>query len=465
MIGRTVDELAEKYGERWRWYAVLTVMVTIMATALSATSINVALPDIMDEFSMSQGEVHWLATGYLATMTVGMLCTTWVLDHIGIRTSTIISVVLFSIVSVAGALSTDTAHLFFARLTLGIIAGLLQPIAMYLIFRAFPQGKRGTVLGIFGLGVVLAPAFGPVVGGVLVDQLSWRYVFYAPVPVTAVAAFLAWWFLPVKSQNLHNYSFDFVGFILLSVVLLFSLDALNNMQYVDVDLLRQGVSVVIAGAALLLFIIFERRSAHPLLNLDLLFRKQFIYAGCGAIGLGVAMYGSTYLIPVYTQEALNWSPTDAGLVMLPAGAVLAVTLLLSSRLTDILQSRHLLLAGILVLILAAVFFARSNLFTGFIYVAFAAVLSRVGMGFMLPSVSTGALDLLSVEELSDGSAAISFVRQLGGVYGINVIAIIIERGESLVPTVALPLAGYSAAWIAMAVLLVLMIIPVSRLKS
>lgn len=465
MAGRTADELEQTYGERWRWYAVVTVMVTTMATVLSATSINVALADIMEEFAIGQGEIHWLATGYLAAMTVSMLCATWVLDHVGIRTSTIIAVTLFSVVSVFGGISADTSHLFIARLALGGIAGLMQPMAMYLVFRIFPKDKRGSVLGFYGFGIVLAPALGPVLGGFLVDQFSWRYVFYAPVPVTLIAVFLAWRFLPVKTRRIKSYPFDFTGFILLSVVIVCSLDALNSIQHLEVAHWRRIGVPVIASFALLVFIWFERRTAHPLLNLALLMRKQFMYAGFGAVGLGFAMFGTTYLIPVYTQTALGFSPTDAGLVMLPAGAVLAVTLLLASRLTDIMKSKYLLLGGIACMIVAALVLSRSHLLTGFMYVCVAAMISRVGLGLMLPSVSTGALNQLGAEELSDGSSTISFVRQLGGAYGINVIALIIEGGDELPTSAALPLAEYSAAWLFMVLVLGLLLIPVSRLKG
>lgn len=158
MGGYTVDQLKARHGDRWRWYAVSTVIVTTMATILSATAINVALPDIMAEFSLSQGQVHWLATGYLAAMTISMLCATWVLDRFGMRKSTLACVMLFSLVSILGGLSSEVPHLFIARIVLGVIAGLMQPMAMYLVFRTFPREERGSVLGFYGFGIILAPA-------------------------------------------------------------------------------------------------------------------------------------------------------------------------------------------------------------------------------------------------------------------------------------------------------------------
>lgn len=161
MAGRKVDELKLAYGERWRWYAVGTLMVATMATVLSATSINVALADIMVAFDLGPGEVHWLATGYVAAMMIAMLCSTWVVDHIGVRNGTILAMLAFSITSIAGGLSTDIPLLYSSRFALGMLSGLMQPMAMYLIFRMFSEQQRGRVLGYYGFGVVLAPALGP----------------------------------------------------------------------------------------------------------------------------------------------------------------------------------------------------------------------------------------------------------------------------------------------------------------
>ncbi len=465
MGGYTVEQLSTKHGERWRWFAVSTLIVTTMATILSATAINVALPDIMAEFSLSQGQVHWLATGYLAAMAISMLCATWVLDRFGMRKSTLACVTLFSFISILGGLSSHVYQLFLTRIALGVIAGLMQPMAMYFVFRVFPQQQRGSVLGFYGFGIILAPALAPVLGGFLVEYFNWRYVFYAPVPVTMIAIALAWFFLPIQVIKPAKYPFDVLGLFLLILIMAFALDSLNGLQAADVPNYRRFGAPITTVLALYLFIRHQRLSAHPLLNMGLLLRKQFLYAGAGALGLGFAMFGSTYLLPVYTQKALGFSPTDAGLVMLPAGVVLGITLFISSRLTDFVESRYLLFVGMLFACVSSFLLSLSTPITSFLYVAIAAIVGRVGMAFMLPSVSTGALNQLTTDELRDGASTISFLRQLGGVFGISFIALIIDNFEEVPASTVLPLGGFSAAWIFMCVILALLMIPVSRLKS
>jgi EmrB/QacA subfamily drug resistance transporter len=460
-----VADLRQNYGERWRWYAVGTLMVATMATVLSSTSINVALADIMNAFDLGQGQVHWLATGYLAAMTLAMLCSTWVVDHVGVRNGTILAMLAFSLISVAGGLSSDIYSLFASRFALGALSGLMQPMAMYLIFRIFPENQRGRVLGYYGFGVVLAPALGPVIGGVLTDALSWRYVFYAPVPVTTLAALLAWRFLPVKTQRPPRYPFDAVGLMLLTVVILCSLEALNSLQHAETGaVLRMTVSFA-AIISLLVFIWFERRVSNPLLNVQLLMRKPFLKSCAGAIALGLGMYGTTYLIPVYSQSALGFSPTMAGMVMLPAGALLGMTLFFGGRLCDQFGAKYLLFVGTGFLGISAFIFSQSGITAGFWFVALGALISRIGMGLLLPAVSISALDRLDVSELSDGSSTISFVRQLGGAYGINIIALLIETGDGMPRLPGLPLGEFSVAWLFMGGVLALLLWPISRMAA
>lgn len=464
MVSRTKIELEEKYGDRWRWYAVITIIVTTMATILSATSINVALPDIMKEFDLSQGEVHWLATGYLASMTITMLCATWVIDHIGMRNSTLISILLFSIISILGGMSKEVSHLFITRLVLGMIAGLMQPMAMYLIFRIFPKEKRGTVIGYYGFGVILSPALAPVIGGYLVENFNWRYIFFTPVPVTFISFILAYFFLPRKKNNTTKYSFDFIGLILLSITIAFSLDAINNIQHINISFIRRLISPILTILALSTFIWHEQRTSNPLLNVTLLMRRQFMYVGFSAMGLGFTMFGTTYLIPIFTQKSLNFSPTDAGLIMLPAGFFLGFTLLISSRLTERVSARNLLLCGMTLIVISMILLFRADVLSSFSVISIFVVVNRLGMGLMFPSVSTGSLNQLEIKELSDGSSTISFIRQLGGVYGINIIALILDKTEDFPVSYLLPLSEFSITWLCMSIIIMILMIPVFKIK-
>lgn len=459
----TVEGLRARYGERWRWLAVATVMLGTMATVLSATVVNVALHDIMTEFGIRQGQVHWLATGFIAAMTTTMLTSSWLLDHFGLRTTLGTAMALFSLVSVLGGFADSPELLILARVAQGALAGLMQPMGMYLVFRIFPRDRRGQAMGIYGMGVILAPALGPVLGGFLVDQLDWRYVMFAPVPVTLLGVFMAWRFLPLPPSRPDPYRFDLPGLVLLGLTIGLSLDALNRLQHVALDGHWVAAEGMLALVLLILFVRRERRTPHPLLNVSLFRRRSFLFANVGAAALGLALFGSTYLVPLFVQTALAFSATEAGLLMLPAGLVLGMTFPIAGRLADRRSARSLVLFGIGMFALSATLFAVSDVTLGFGWLALWTVFGRIGLGFMLPALSTGALNPLETHELGAGSSTINFTRQLGGAFGVNMVALTIEFGEHSggVPTIG----AFHSAWWLVAAFVLVAAIPVWKMRA
>jgi EmrB/QacA subfamily drug resistance transporter len=463
LADNSVEGLKARYGDRWRWLAVATVMIGTMATVLSATVVNVALHDIMVEFGIRQGQVHWLATGFIAAMTTTMLASSWLLDHFGVRKTLAAAMFLFTLISLAGGFAETPGQLIAARIGQGAMAGLMQPMGMYLVFRIFPRDRRGQAMGIYGMGVILAPALGPVLGGFLVDQLDWRYVMFAPAPVTLVGVFMAWRFLPLPVSRPAPYRFDLPGLILLGFTIAVSLDTLNRLQHAAGQENRILAGTVLALGGLLLFVLRERRTAHPLVNMALLRKPVFVFACLGAVALGLALFGSTYLIPLFVQTALGFSATEAGLLMLPAGIVLGMTFPLAGRLADRHSARVLVVFGIGAFALSAMLFALSDLELAFGWLVLWTVLGRIGIGFMLPALSTGALNPLKPQELGAGSSTLNFMRQLGGAFGVNLVALTVEFGEhsSGMPTIN----AFHSAWWLVAVFVAVAAIPVWRMRT
>ncbi|MFO8141908.1 MAG: DHA2 family efflux MFS transporter permease subunit [Marinobacter sp.] len=463
MHNNSIEALTARYGERWRWLAVLTVVLGTMATVLSATVVNVALHDIMLEFGIRQGQVHWLATGFIAAMTTTMLASAWLLDRFGVRLTLGVAMAAFTVISIVGGFADTPEQLIAARIGQGAMAGLMQPMGMYLVFRIFPAERRGQVMGIYGMGVILAPALGPVLGGFLVDQFNWRYVMFAPAPVTLLGVWMAWRFLPLPRSRPARYPLDLIGLLLLGTTIALTLETLTRMQSwagQEGRILLQGL---LALVCLLAFVLRERSARHPLVNINLLRQPVFLSATLGAMALGLALFGSTYLIPLFVQTALGFSATEAGLLMLPAGVVLGMVFPFAGRLADKRSARSLVLFGLVMFASSAVLFAMTGGYAGFAWLALWAVLGRIGIGFMLPALSTGALNPLAPELLGAGSSTISFARQLGGALGVNLVALTIEFGEHQagVPTFG----AFASAWWLVALFVALAAIPVWKMKA
>ncbi|MEP5321311.1 MFS transporter, partial [Marinobacter alexandrii] len=195
----------------------------------------------------------------------------------------------------------------------------------------------------------------------------------------------------------------------------------------------------------------------------LLRKPVFLYANLGALALGLALFGSTYLIPLFVQTALDYTATDAGLLMLPAGVVLGMTFPLAGRMADRQSARKLVVFGIALFAASAVLFAVSDLALAFGWLALWTVVGRIGIGFMLPALSIGALNPLAPEELGAGSSTINFARQLGGAFGVNMVALTIEFGEhhNGMPTIE----AFHTAWWLVAVFVALAAIPVWKMRT
>src|SRR5688572_22858005 len=204
-------------------------MIGTVTAMLTTTSVNVAIPDIMGAFGIGQDRAQWLSTGALAAMTVGMLLNAWLISRYGQRRTFIAALCVFIVALLAAGAAPNETVLIGCRIVQGAVAGILQPLSMYTLFRVFPPHQRGTAMGFFGMSVILGPALGPTLGGVMIEHFNWRYIFYVAVPIAALAALLGSMFMPEREEGSAS-RFDWTGFALLTVSLACLLTGLSSGQ-------------------------------------------------------------------------------------------------------------------------------------------------------------------------------------------------------------------------------------------
>jgi len=423
----SVEGLFARYGPAYRWLVTATVMMGTIATILTATIVNVALPDIMGAFGMGQDKAQLLSTGFLAAMTGTMLLNAWMVERLGQRATFMLAVTVFIAASVMGGLAPAEGVLILARVLQGGAAGILQPLAMQVIFQVFPPEKRGSAMGIYGIGVVLAPALGPTLGGIMVDSFSWRYVFFLAVPFCIVGLFLATLFLPGRDASASPRKFDWIGFGLMTVFLVTLLNGLSNGQrdeWLSDSILRDFAIALVSGIG---FILWELRTPAPMLNLKLFTNRVYAGASIVAFIFGAGIYGSTYLIPLFAQTIQGYTPTRSGLLLMPAGLVLGIVFPIAGRLSDKTPAYAMVMFGLAVFALSSFLMTGVDTDASFWLFAWWIMLGRIGLGFIMPSLNAGALKALPMALLGQGSGAINFVRQLGGAFGVNLLSIALER--------------------------------------
>ncbi len=214
----------------FRWLTMSTVMMGLLGSVMSSTMANIAIPDVMGAFGIGQDRAHWMSSGFLSAMTVSMLLNAWFLANFGARASFIAAMLVFSAASVLGELAPNYEIVVVARVIQGACTGVLQPMAMSVLFLTFRPHERGMAMGLFGMGVVIGPALGPTIGGFIVDTLSWRQVFTATLPLPLLASALALRFVPPKDPAAIPKRLNWQSLLLMIAAVSGLLNGLSNGQ-------------------------------------------------------------------------------------------------------------------------------------------------------------------------------------------------------------------------------------------
>ncbi|MCP5150878.1 MAG: DHA2 family efflux MFS transporter permease subunit [Ectothiorhodospiraceae bacterium] len=422
-----------------RMLVTATGMLASFTMVLSGTIVNVASPDVMGAFGVGLDKAQFLATAYIATMTASQLLNAWFVGTFGQRSAFVIVLVVFVLGSVICATSPDIDVVILGRVMQGFAAGVVQPLVMVVIFQVFPKEERGLAMGIYSMGLVLALGLGPVVGGITVDLLGWRYIFMVPIPLVTLAFALGVVFIPAGRREGARRAFDWVGYGLLCVGLFCLMSAIANGQREGWASDRIVAQFAIGAAASIGFVRSQLRASAALLDLTLFVNPRFAAAALVTFVFGIGNFAMNYLVPVYGQLVQGYTPTVAGFLLLPAALAALTVFPIIGRLSDRTAPQVPVMGGLVLFALGAALLSTTDVNTTFWTMAWFAVISRFGMGFITPPLVASALRALPPEQLNHGSGTINFCRQLGGAMGINVLVACLElrtqfHGDALTAT-------------------------------
>ncbi len=423
----TIEVLSARYGAaRYRWLVVSACLAGSLGMVLSSVSMNVAVPSVMGAFGVGQDQAQWIATGYLATMVVGMLLNAWLVAALGHRLTFLVVIAVFLVASAIGAFASTIDMLIASRILQGLPAGVIQPFAMMINFQVFPPERRGTAMGIFGMGVVLAPVFGPLLGGIAIDTLGWRYIFAMPIPFIAVALILGPLFLPERAAKTALPKFDWTGLIILIAALALILTALTSGQrlgWLSDTVLGRGMLGIMAAIA---FVWWEGKASQPLLDFGLFRNPRFACAMGVSFIFGICLFGSAYVIPVFAQTVQGYTALRAGWLLALGGSVMVFMFPISGRVSDSLPPQWLILSGLLIFGSGFVWMHSVDVNTGFYMLAAISAFTRIGLSWVMTPLNASALRYVPPEKLASASGNANFFRQLGGGMGIAVLVAILE---------------------------------------
>jgi DHA2 family multidrug resistance protein len=412
----------------YKWLVVISVMSGAFLVVLDTTVVNVALPKIMAAFGVNVDKIEWIVTAYMIAMAIMMPSVGWLSARIGNKTLFMASLIIFTVASCFSGAAWNVDALIVFRIFQGIGAGALMPIAMVIIFEAFPPEERGLAMGVYGIGATFGPAIGPTLGGYLTDQFSWHLIFYINIPIGLIGIILA---AIILSPDKHKkqMDFDILGFFTMAVFLGSLLAALSQGQ-------REGwtsfyiltlFTVAILGLASFLWA--ERVAKEPFIDLSVYKTFAHTMATIVFIIQGFGLYGSTFLIPLYFESMLDYTALQAGLLMLPMALVVAVVLPLAGRMADRMDGRIPITIGILFSALSLYWLSFVDLRTSQTTAYLMLVVRGLGIGFIFPPLMNLALKCLPPEKTAVGSGLMNVSRQIGGAFGVAIIGVLLDRRE------------------------------------
>jgi EmrB/QacA subfamily drug resistance transporter len=429
----SIADLSARHGPRYRWLLMFSVMVGTMASLMSATVVNVAIPGMSHAFALNQERAQWVSSGFMVAMTVSMLTTPWLLARFGYRRTYDGTMVLLMLGGLVGGIAPWFPLVLGARVAEGLAAGVVQPIPAIIMMRAFPPSEQGRASGMFGMGVVLAPALGPSTGGILVDLWGWRSIFFMVVPFCLASIWLAHRYIPTSAPGgveagKHHAALDWRGLLLGAAGTLALLNGLleirGSQRWLAVALLL--ASACFFGAMAWWLHRARRRGQDALLDPAVFRHRAYTIGSLVALIYGIGLYGSTYLLPVFMQLGLQLPASHVGTILLPSGIVLAVTIGIAGRLTRRLPTHVMVSFGLALLAASFALMPTVDLHTGLYVLVAWAILGRIGLGFVLPSLNLGAMRSLDKAEIPQGASLINFLRMLGGAAGVSLCAIVLE---------------------------------------
>jgi MFS transporter, DHA2 family, multidrug resistance protein len=404
----------------------ITAMLAMISMIMSSTMVNVAIPDIMGAFGIGQDRAHWISTGFLSAMTAGMLLNAWLVTNFGPRNVFISALAVFSVTAFAGQYAPTFEGIVAARFAQGLCAGLIQPLAMTTVFLAYPPKERGVAMGWFGMGIVFGPTIGPVLGGLIIDAVHWRFVFAAPVPIMFIAAGLASVYMPGRDETTTRATFNIVSFLLITVSIMMFLNGISIGQ-------REGwgstmVFTLLFGSAcaLVAFLVREASSAAPLLQLKLFRSRTYVASAVIGFVFGAGMFGSLYIVPVMVQTVQGFTALKAGLMLLPGGIVSMLVFPIAGRLSTMVPPIYTIAFGLAAFGVSCLMLAGSGVSTAFWTMAIMVAFGRIGLGLVVPSLNLSAMSAAPKELVPYAAGTLNFIRLTGASIGVSALALIID---------------------------------------
>jgi DHA2 family multidrug resistance protein len=416
------------------WWIAVTVTAATFMEVLDTSVANVSLPHIAGSFSATPSQATWVLTSYLVSNAIILPATAWLAGLFGRKRLLIGCIALFTAASAACGAAGSLELLIVARVLQGIGGGALQPIAHAVLMESFPPARRGAAMAAFAMGVIVAPILGPTLGGWITDSYSWRWIFYINLPVGVLAILMAQAFMedPPYAARARGRRIDYLGFGLMALCLgslQVILDKGQEADWFAAAWVRWGSAA--CALALVGFLARELTTAEPIVNLRVLANRNLALGTAIISVLGVILYGTTAMLPLFLQTLLGYPALQSGLAVSPRGLGALTASIVAGRLVGRVDSRLIMLVGLALLGGSGWVYSHMTLEVAQSNVVWTGILNGFATPLIFVPLTTTAMGTLRNEQMGHATGIFNLMRNTGASIGIAAMTTFLARNTQV----------------------------------
>jgi DHA2 family multidrug resistance protein len=419
------------------WIVAIAVMFATFMEVLDTTVVNVSLPHIASTMSSTIDEATWVLTSYMVANAIILPMTGWLASVLGRKRLLMWSTMGFTIASVLCGVAPNLAALVICRIIQGATGGALQPLSQAVLLESFKPEDRGRAMGFWGLGIVVAPILGPVVGGWITETYNWRWVFYINLPVGAASLFMIQMYVfdpPYLKKVISGIDYWGMGMLVLGIgALQFVLDKGQTEDWFASNLIV--TLSIVSAVSLIALVVYELKTESPIVDLRV-FKNATYATGVFLMTLvGFALYGSLVLLPIMLQTLLGYSSLEAGKAMAPRGMGSMIMMPIVGMLTSKVDPRKLLVIGLMIGGVTMWWLGEVNLNAGNWDIMIPQFLQGMGMALLFVPLTTVSMAQIAPQKMGNATSLFNLMRNIGGGVGIAVTGTYLSRNRQVVGSI------------------------------
>ncbi len=410
-----------------RFFVIFAAIAPTVMMMLNTTIVNVSVPVMAGELSATTDTISWVLTSYMVSMSIVLPLTGYLDDRLGRRSFLLISIGGFSLASGLCGIATGLYQLVLFRIIQGAFGAAFVPLSRTIMAEAFPRSQLGKAMAIWGMGVLVAPIFGPSLGGYLTEAFNWRWIFYINLPIGVLSFLLAARYVPATSIKARK--MDWLGLASLGLAvgaLQLVLDRGYRDDWFESDAIR--IEAAIAAVSFIVFLIHGLRpQSHPIFDLGLFRDRNFLLGNLVMAATGVALFGGNFVQPLFLDNLLAYPAMTAGFVLMARGVGSFASMIIAGRIADTRSAKWVALPGVLLGMLGAHLMTRYNMQVTMLDLVLPLFLQGVGMGLIWVPVSALSFSTIPSDKSAEASGIYSLVRSVSGAIGLSMTSTFLAR--------------------------------------